>query len=102
LSWHVEPDLARAGIDYRKLSGTEIAASCAAFQENIKSGELVHVGQAELDVALANARTRRTRDAETWDRGYSEDISPLVACAAASYRWGLLDSAPYDMLGSVL
>lgn len=86
------------------LNGTEIAASYAAFQENVKAGSLVHVGQdqAELDVAVANARTRRVGDAETWDRGYSEDVSPLVACAAAAYRWGLLDSAPYDVLTSVL
>lgn len=98
----LEPDLAREGVEYRKLTGTDIAASCAAFQEGIKSGALVHAGQAELDVAVASARTRRTGDAETWDRGYSEDISALVAAAAASYRWGVLSNAAYDLKASVL
>ena len=78
------------------------AVTCAAFQEAIKSGALVHVGQQELDVAVANARTRRLGDGETWDRGYSEDMSPLVAVAAASYRWGLSASPPYDVLDSAL
>lgn len=69
----------------------------------MKAGNVIHVGQAELAVAVANARTKRAGDAETWDRGYSEDISALVACAAASYRWGLLGkNQHYDLLTSVL
>jgi hypothetical protein len=93
----LEPDLAREGVEYRKLTGVEVAASCAAFQANVRSGSVMHVGQAVLDTAVSNAKTRRSGDAETWDRGYSE----LVACAAASYRWGLLADRGYDLLDSV-
>jgi hypothetical protein len=41
-------------------------------------------------------------DTQTWDRGFSEDVAPLVACAAAAYRLGVLACAPYDLLESVL
>jgi hypothetical protein len=99
----LEPDLAREGIEYRKLTGAEVAASCVSFQESVRHARVVPAGQAELAVAVSVAKTRRAGDAETWDRGYSEDISALVACAAATYRWGLLAGhQPYDLLTSVL
>jgi phage terminase large subunit-like protein len=98
----LEPDLTRVGVAFKKLNGTDIAASCAAFQEAVKGGSIIHVGQPALDMAVSSARTRRVGDSETWDRGFTEDVSPLVACAAAAYRLGVLASAPYDILLSVL
>jgi hypothetical protein len=98
----LEPDLVRAGVAFKKLNGTDIAASCVAFQEAVKGGGIVHVSQRELDAAVGSARTRRMGDTSTWDRGFSEDVSPLVAAAAAAYRLGVLACAPYDVLDSVL
>ena len=64
--------------------------------------EFARVGQPVLDAAIGSARTRRVGDTQTWDRGFSEDVAPLVACAAAAYRLGVLACAPYDLLESVL
>ena len=68
----------------------------------MKFKRVAHVGQGELDVALANARTRYTGETELWDRREQNvDISPLVACSAAFYRWSLIQVEPYSMLESV-
>ncbi|MGV7388849.1 hypothetical protein PJJ88_29700, partial [Mycobacterium kansasii] len=73
--------------------GTEQGAGCAAFQVAVADGTVVHTGQAELDVAVANAKTRRSGESEVWDRrDPGVDDSPLVACSAAFYRWRLADS----------
>jgi len=53
----------------------------------VSDGVVAHVGQPELDIAVANARTRRSGDAETWDRRFPTDISALVAAAGAYHRW---------------
>lgn len=98
----IKPALTRAGVeDLAVLTRGDVGASCAAMQEAIKSGSVVHVGQAELDAAVANARTRYVGEVELWDRrSASVDISPLVACSAALYRWGL-QKANYNVLESV-
>jgi len=97
----LQPDLIKAGVEFVKLSAQDMGAACAAFQEAVKSKTIAHVGQGELDTALAHARTRYTGETETWDRrDQTVDISPLVACSAAFYRWGLLDHS-YSVLDSV-
>ena len=79
----------------------DMGAACAAFQEAVKSKTVAHVGQGELDTAMTHARTRYTGETEVWDRReQSIDISPLVACSAAFYRWGLLDHS-YAVLDSI-
>lgn len=91
----LQPDLVKLGVEFVKLTAQDMGASCSAFQEAVKSKTVVHVGQGDLDTALANARIRHTGSGETqmWDRReQSIDISPLVACSAAFYRFGLLDA----------
>lgn len=91
----LQAEFAGAGIYFEKLSQTEISASCVTFHEAVKKGTVIHVGQPELDRAVANARTRKLGDSETWDRTKeSIDDSPLVSAAAAFYRWGLLAPIP--------
>lgn len=86
----LQADFRKAGIDFQVLHQPAISASCVAFQGSMKANTIVHVGQAELDVAVANARTRKLGESEIWDRTKeSIDISPVVACAAAAYRWNL-------------
>ena len=89
----LQPDFVQAGIDFEVLTGTDEAASCAAFQEAVKNGLIVHLGQPELDVAVRNARTRMSGESERWDRkDVKVDDSPLVACSAAYYQWGLQEA----------
>lgn len=89
----LEPDFTQAGIEFESLTGTDEAASCAAFQEAVKESAVVHVGQAELDKAVKNARTRMSGESERWDRKDAKvDDSPLVAVAGAFYRWGLQEA----------
>lgn len=85
-------DLTRADVEFKRLAAHDIAASCTAFQAAVSDGTVVHVGQQELDVAVANARTRRAGDAETWDRDFAVDVSALVAAAGAFHRWGLQEA----------
>ena len=97
----LQPDLVKAGVEFVKLTAQDMGAACAAFQEAVKSKTVAHVGQGELDMALTHARTRYTGETETWDRrDQAVDISPLVACSAAFYRWGLLDHS-YAVLDSI-
>lgn len=89
----LQPDFTKAGIEFEVLTGTDEAASCAAFQEAVKDGTVVHVGQAELDKAVKNARTRMSGESERWDRkDVKVDDSPLVAASGAFYRWGLQEA----------
>lgn len=98
----LQPDLVQAGVEFEKLTAQDMGAACGAFQEGVKHKRVAHVGQGELDMALQNARTRRTGETELWDRReQSVDISPLVACSAAFYRWSLMQTEPYDVLTSV-
>lgn len=89
----LEPDFTQAGIEFETLTGGDEAASCAAVQEAVKAGAVVHFGQAELDKAVKNARTRMSGESERWDRkDVKVDDSPLVAVAGAFYRWGLQEA----------
>lgn len=93
----LQPDFVKAGIDFEVLTGAEQGASCAAFQEAVKDGTVIHVDQPVLNVAVENAKTRFSGEAERWDRRDPKvDDSPLVACSAAFYRWGLL-KAPVEV-----
>lgn len=96
----LEPDLVKAGIEYEKLTASDMAAAYGNLQEMIKAKTVVHVEQPELNIALANTKTRflQTGEAEAFDRrGQHVDISPAVAAAGALYRFGLL-SDPMPIL----
>lgn len=91
----LQPELVKAGVEYQKLGGQEVAAAYTAFHGALKAGTVAHVGQGELDTAVAAAKTRRTAagESEVWDRREgAADISPIVACSAALYRWGLQEA----------
>ncbi|MFL0172426.1 terminase [Mycobacterium sp. SMC-13] len=91
------PDFTQAGIEFETLTGADEAASCAAFQEAVKSAGLVHLKQVQLDKAVKNAQTRMSGESERWDRkDVKVDDSPLVAVSGAFYRWGL-QAAPVEV-----
>ena len=97
------PDFKKADIEFDVMPQTELDASCVAFQKACDAETIVHVGQAELDKAIANAQTRRVGESEQWDRRDPKvDDSPLIACSAALYEWGLKYDPNYEILESVL
>lgn len=97
------PDLTKADVEFDVMSQTEMGAACGAFQQAFFDETLVHVGQPELDRAVANAQTRRVGESEQWDRRDPKvDDSPLVACSAALYEWGLKYDPNYEILESIL
>jgi phage terminase large subunit-like protein len=98
------PDLVAAGIEFTALTTAELGQACAWFQEAVKHGTLEHVGQAVLDAAVSNARTRLTAgETERWDRREAAiDISSLVAASEAAYRWAATSSKPTrDFWGAI-
>jgi hypothetical protein len=83
----------------------EMARACGQFADAVRNGILRHIGQSELDAALAGARTRHLGDTWGWGRRAAEvDISPLVAATLARYahlaRVELVRD-DYDLLGSI-
>jgi hypothetical protein len=84
------PALTAAGIEHHPLTNTEIGRGCTAFQEWVRDGSVVHLGQQELDAAVRNARTRYVGDTQHWDqRDRAIDNTPLVATSVAAQRWRL-------------
>ena len=91
----LEPDLVRAEIEYEKLYAADAGAAQAALQEMVKAGTVVHVDQPELNLAVANAKTRYLQSGESEQIDRRErllDLSPVVACANAAYRHGLVQA----------
>lgn len=96
------PELVAAGVEFSTLTTGDVGRSCGWFQEAVKDGLIVHRGQPDLNAAVANARTRRSGEAEYWDRrDPTIDISPVVAVANAAYQWGNQRSPDYDVLDSI-
>lgn len=89
------PDLDRREIEYKQLTNSEVGRGCTAFQEWVKAKRVVHIGQAELDAAVQNARTRFVGDTQHWDRrNQSIDHTPLVATSVAAQRWAMHTAVP--------
>lgn len=88
----LEDELIEAGLDYDRLTAGDLAAAFGTMKKHITNGTVAHVDQPELNLALANVRSRmlQTGESESFDRReYSVDVSPAVAAAGALYRWGL-------------
>jgi len=54
----------------------------------VAAGEIAHLDQPALNVAVNSARRRVLADAWAWTRRTGGDISPLVAVTLA--HWGLM------------
>lgn len=95
----LEGDFTKQNQDVKKLSGTDISASCTALQSAVTHSAaavvagakptVAHTGQRELDGAVAKAKTKRVGPSETWEEGTE---SALVAAAAAFHRFKLQDA----------
>jgi hypothetical protein len=94
----------KAGLEITKPALGDSAQAFAQFRAGVAEGKppLVHLGQRELDAALAGATVRDTGDGgQLWARrDTSVDISPLVAVTLASWALGRFGRS-YDVLRSV-
>lgn len=89
----VLPDVqAAAGDLVRLVSSGEFASACQRFYDLAIDGSLRHLGQDELDVAVAAAHRKFSGDSFRWARRSMDvDISPL--CAASIAAWAV-DALP--------
>lgn len=96
-------ELEAAGVEVTKPTVREYGQACGQFIDAAVPAEgdptLVHIGQAELNAALAGARKRQIKDIWVWNRsGLSVDISPIVSCTFA--LWGFVTKANTKKKGS--
>lgn len=101
-----DPAMPRRG-DLAVLSATDMAAACGQTIDAVRQGTLRQVPAAQLDAAVAGARTRQLGDTVAWSRKSAEvDITPLVATPTEA-RWAyyarveLVQEDDYDVLESV-
>lgn len=90
------PDIEAAGITVRRVTLEEHAQACAGLVKACTDREFVHIEQAELTAAVANADRRDVGDG-AWlfsRRRSTVDISPLVAVGLA--RWAALNPLPSE------
>lgn len=67
-------------------SASQMTAATGHALDAIRQGSVHHIGQHELDAAVAGAKTRETGDTVAWSRkDANADISPLVGISLA--RW---------------
>jgi phage terminase large subunit-like protein len=81
----LEP-LREAGVEVVEVSLGEHQQACSGLLDDVLNDRFRHIGQDELDRAVAVAVRREVGDAWLWSRKRSEvDITPLVAVTIA--RW---------------
>ncbi len=95
--------LEAAGVEVVKPTAREMGQACGQLYDAAVQGDLRHLDQPPLQVALAGAQRRPLGDAWAWARKTSTvDISPLVAVTLAA--WGHATrahlGANYDVLDS--
>lgn len=84
------PALRREKVRVIETSSSDMAAACGQFYDEVMAGDLVHIGQPQLDAALAGARKRSMLNGAAWGwnrKSTSTDITPLVAATLAA--WGI-------------
>jgi len=85
----VKAALKDAEIEFEKLTSTDWGLGCTEFVREFEAGRLVHVGQVELDAAVAVGRTKPSSSLEIWDRDVAVPMGPLVSASVGVHRWNL-------------
>ena len=76
--------------DLMILTAGQMAAACSGFVDACKIGEIFHIGQEQVNLAVKNAKPRPLGDTFAWARRHSSgDISPLVSGSIAHYVHGV-------------
>lgn len=77
-------DLQAAGFDVVEIGGTTLLTSAGRLKERLREDKIRHRGQGPLDLAVANATTRKLSGLPVWDRDASPvDIAPVIAVTNA-------------------
>lgn len=85
-AWSLQEDLEAAKVDLLPISTEEHSQACGDLFDAVVESKLCHIGQGELDAAVAGADRRFYGDAWLWSRRNSTtDISPLVAVTLAHW-----------------
>ena len=85
-AWSLKQELDDARIDLLPISTEEHAQACGDFFDAVMERHVRHIGQDELDGAVAGADRRYYGDVWLWSRRTSVvDISPLVAVTLAHW-----------------
>lgn len=95
------PALEELGIEPRLVTTREYAQACAAIYDDVVNDRIRHIGQPELNEAVAGAVRKNSGDA-AWHfsrRNTLVNIAPLVACTLAAAT--LRSRTDYDVLDSV-
>ena len=84
------PALQDRDVEPELVSGRELAQACGAFYDAAVEGQLRHLDQAPLNLALQGAKRRPLGDAWAWHRKDSAtNISPLVAITLALHGFAV-------------
>lgn len=96
-------DLDGTGIPVQPLPSDQLAPAAVAFKQAVLTGQVRHLGQEPLDMAVATAVGRTVNDTWLLDRkGSTGDISPLIAATEALWVLNqLIGSGEYDPASSV-
>lgn len=88
------PELESRGVKVETVTTREYAQGCGDFKDSIilkgskDKGEFTHIDQTPLDIAVANANTRKLQELWAWDKTESSaDITPLTAMTLAYYGY---------------
>lgn len=87
------PEIEDLGIRVELISPKDVASACGYLFDSATAGRLRHLGQSQLDDALAVARQRNVADgAWAWGRRKStEDITPVYAVTLALWAISAVD-----------
>jgi hypothetical protein len=92
-------DLELAGIKVVKYPTADYAAACGKFHDLVRDGQLRHLDQGELSMAIDGASKRTSGDAYVYDRRGDIDISPLSAVVLAAHLASLERVSVYEERG---
>ena len=85
------PEFEALGVPLLLVGGSEMGRATGAIVDAVSEGRFVHRNQAEVNVSVDNAVTRRSQDVIRWSRTSSPvDISPLIALTVA--YWAFLQA----------
>ena len=93
------PDLERLGVPVVQIAAADIPRACGLAFDAVRSTSVRHLGQSQVERALAVAETRTLSDGWALDRKRSRmDIAPLVAWVHALWAASTFDAEPAPAL----
>ena len=79
----VIPELEARGITVSRPSRRDVAQTCGALFDAVKTGEFRHRGEPALDISVRASKPRPAGDAWVFERRGQSDVTPLLAMTLA-------------------